>query len=60
MDSTMMKERLRVVWEKRPGVLLNTPTMLVLDAFKGHLTDEVKDELTKANTDLVVIPGGMM
>jgi hypothetical protein len=33
--------------------------MLVLDAFKGHVTDSVKDQLRKMKTDLVVIPGGM-
>jgi hypothetical protein len=33
--------------------------MLVLDAFKGHLTQQVKEEMRKANTDLVMIPGGM-
>jgi len=33
--------------------------MLVLDAFKRHLTQEVKGEMRKVNTDLIVIPGGM-
>ena len=33
--------------------------MLVLDAFKGHLTDSVKNQLRKMKTELVVIPGGM-
>ena len=33
--------------------------MLVLDAFKGHVTDSVKDQLCKMKTELVVIPGGM-
>ncbi|KAJ4439521.1 hypothetical protein ANN_07645 [Periplaneta americana] len=33
--------------------------MLVLDAFKGHLTLEVKKKITALKTDLVVIPGGM-
>jgi hypothetical protein len=31
--------------------------MFVSDTFKGHLTHEVKKEMRKANTDLVVIPG---
>lgn len=59
MDSAMMIEWLRVVWGKRPGAHLKIPAMLVLDAFKGHLTGEVKDALARASTDLVVIPGGM-
>jgi len=33
--------------------------MLVLDAFKGHLTDSVKNQLRKMKTELVVIPSGM-
>jgi len=33
--------------------------MLVLDAFKGHLTDSVKNQLRKMNTELLVIPSGM-
>jgi hypothetical protein len=33
--------------------------MLVLDSFKKHLTQQVKEEMRKANTDLIMIPGGM-
>jgi len=33
--------------------------MLVLDAFKGHVTDSVKDQVHKMKTELIVIPGGM-
>jgi hypothetical protein len=33
--------------------------MLVLDAFKRHLTQEVKGEMRKVHTDLIVISGGM-
>jgi hypothetical protein len=33
--------------------------MLALDSFKGHLTQQVKAEMRKANTDLVMITGGM-
>ena len=40
-------------------VFLNQPSVLVLDAFKGHLTDSVKNQLHKIKTELVVIPGGM-
>ena len=29
--------------------------MLVLDAFKGHLTDSVKKQLRKMNTELVIL-----
>jgi hypothetical protein len=33
--------------------------MLVLDAFKGYLSPEVKSAIHAMNTDLVVTPGGM-
>jgi hypothetical protein len=33
--------------------------MLVLDAFKGHLTPELRSVIHAMNTDLVVIPGGI-
>jgi hypothetical protein len=32
--------------------------MLLLDAFTGHLTPEVKSVIHARNTGLVVIPGG--
>jgi len=50
---------LEIVWGCRPRALLNQPSMLVLDAFKGHLTDSVKNQLRKMKTELVVIQGGM-
>ena len=40
------------VWGRCPGALLNLPSMLCLDASRGHLTDEIKNKL-------VVIPAGM-
>lgn len=54
-----MVDWLSTVWNRRPGALLAKRAMLVLDAFKGHLTPEVKNKLAPQNTDLVVIPGGM-
>jgi len=54
-----MLEWLKLVWGSSPRAFLNQPSMLVLDAFKGHLTDSVKNQLRKMKTELVVIPGGM-
>jgi hypothetical protein len=34
--------------------------MLVLDAFHGHLSEEIKVKLERKDWDLVVIPSGMM
>jgi hypothetical protein len=33
--------------------------MLVLDAYRGHLTESVTKEVKKLNTNLVIILGGM-
>ena len=54
-----MLEWLKIVWSHRPGAFLNQPSVLVLDALKGHVTDSVKDQLCKMKTELLVIPGGM-
>jgi len=59
MTEELMLEWLKIVWSHRPGVFLNQPSMLVLDAFKRHVTDSVKDQLHKTKTELIVILGGM-
>ncbi|KAJ4446805.1 hypothetical protein ANN_13503 [Periplaneta americana] len=59
MTTELMMYWLAMVWNRRPGVLLCKRAMLVLDAFKGHLTLEVKKKITALKTDLVIIPGGM-
>jgi len=38
-----MMEELKIVWDHRPRAFLNQPSLLVLDTFKGHLTDSVKN-----------------
>jgi hypothetical protein len=60
MTSELMKNWIKAVWNRRPGFLLNTHGMLVPDAFNGHLTHEVKGEIRKANSNLVMIPGDIM
>jgi hypothetical protein len=59
MTNELMTDWVKVVWKRRRGTLLDKRGMLVLDSFKGHLTQQVEEEMRKANTDLVVIPGGM-
>uniref|UniRef100_A0A224YXZ2 Pogo ele1 orf1-h 1e-40-j 4 n=1 Tax=Rhipicephalus zambeziensis TaxID=60191 RepID=A0A224YXZ2_9ACAR len=59
MTSAMVEEWLNVVWRRRPGALLCKHSLLVLDSYRGHLTDSVKAALAEMNTDLAVIPGGM-
>lgn len=59
MDEALVPEWIRVVWNRRPGALLRLPSVLVLDAFRGHLTAGAKQELSDVGADLVVISGGM-
>jgi len=56
MTEELMLERLKIVWGRRHR---NQPSMLVLDIFKRHLTDSVKNHLCKMKTELVFIPGRM-
>jgi hypothetical protein len=60
MTNELLKDWLLMVCNRRPGVLLRKWGMLVLDAFKGNLTPEIKATITgrSINTDIVVIPGG--
>ena len=50
MTEKLMLEWLKVVWGRRPRAFLNQPSMLVLDTFKEHLTDSVKNQLHKMKT----------
>ena len=59
MTEVLMLEWLKILWGRRTRAFLNQPSMLVLDAFKGHLTHSVKNQLRKMNTELIDIPGGM-
>ncbi|KAE8751237.1 hypothetical protein FOCC_FOCC002065 [Frankliniella occidentalis] len=58
-NEDITKDWLKTVWARRPGALLNKQSMLVLDSFRGHLTDSVKFQIRELKTDLVIIPGEM-
>jgi hypothetical protein len=45
MKVDLMEYWVKIVWERRPGALSNPPSMLVLDVFRGHLSDELKFKL---------------
>ena len=60
MTHELMLDWLENVWGRRPGALLNLPSMLCLDTFQGHLTDEIKNKIHRLKSELVVIPAGMM
>uniref|UniRef100_A0A671NPD7 HTH CENPB-type domain-containing protein n=1 Tax=Sinocyclocheilus anshuiensis TaxID=1608454 RepID=A0A671NPD7_9TELE len=59
METELVVDWLKVVWGRRSGPLRNKRNMLILDAFRGHLTSPVKEQLRAMNGDLVIIPGGM-
>uniref|UniRef100_A0A672HN09 HTH CENPB-type domain-containing protein n=1 Tax=Salarias fasciatus TaxID=181472 RepID=A0A672HN09_SALFA len=59
METELVVDWLKVVWGRRRGGLRKTRNMLVLDAFRGRLTEPVKKQLHSMNRDLVIIPGGM-
>lgn len=59
MNNELVVDWLKTVWENRTGGLLAKKSLLVLDSFRGHLTDKEKTELCEAHTHLAVIPGGL-
>lgn len=59
LDNELLLEWIKRVWNQQPGALLKHPGMLVMDSFRGHLTDNVKKGLSKIKTQQVIIPGGM-
>jgi hypothetical protein len=60
MTEELTVKWLREVWHRRPGAVLKKRGMLVLDAFKGHLTEKVKTvAFNLLNPHLVIIPRGM-
>uniref|UniRef100_A0A8C4STC8 HTH CENPB-type domain-containing protein n=1 Tax=Erpetoichthys calabaricus TaxID=27687 RepID=A0A8C4STC8_ERPCA len=59
MDNDLVIDWLKCVWQRRLGSLLKMPNMLVMDSFRGHLTEGVKKRLKDGKTDQVIIPGGM-
>jgi hypothetical protein len=60
MMEELMVKWLKEVWHRRLGALLKKRGMLVLDAFKGHLTQKVKTAASNLlNTDLMIIPVAM-
>ena len=54
-----MKTWIDKVWCSRRGGLGRRRSLLVCDAFEAHVTERVKTALTRENTNLAVIPGGL-
>ncbi|CAG8511982.1 5357_t:CDS:2 [Scutellospora calospora] len=47
------------IWNRRASLSINPRSLLVLDAFSGHLTDSVKNRFNEKNTNMAVIPEGL-
>ena len=46
------------VWNQH-NPLGNSRSLLVLDSFKGHLVNSVKNRFVEKQTNIAVIPGGL-
>ena len=58
MDESLILEWINEVWNKRPGALLRSNSLLVWDQFRAHLCDQVKQKLHSIRSHQAVIPGG--
>ena len=59
MTEDLMVDWLRCVWAQRPGAICQLNSLLSLDAFRGHLTDKVKNKFNRIKSQMAVIPGRM-
>uniref|UniRef100_A0A224Z1H5 Pogo transposable element with KRAB domain n=1 Tax=Rhipicephalus zambeziensis TaxID=60191 RepID=A0A224Z1H5_9ACAR len=55
MNSDFFVDWIKTVWEKRSCAMLTRRSMLVLDSFRGHTTEELKDCFSSSGTTLVVV-----
>ena len=55
IDENEMLKWIRNIWIRYTK---KKPSLLFLDSFSAHLTDQVKEAFTQFNTTIVVIPGG--
>ena len=47
MNDALTVDWIKTVWGKRPGALLKKKSLLVLDAFRCHKSENVKEMLKK-------------
>lgn len=59
MTEDLMQDWLEVVWRRRMGPPAKQRGLLILNGFRGHTTDSVKNAMENLNTDMVIIPGGL-
>ncbi|KAK3549935.1 hypothetical protein QTP86_016788 [Hemibagrus guttatus] len=60
VDEEKMREWLREVYVKRPdGFFHASPSLLICDSMRAHLTATVKNRVKQMNSELAIIPGGL-
>ena len=57
MDKSLIVDWITRVWGNQNGALMAEWSMVILDSFREHTTDEVKTTLQHQKTDLIIIPG---
>lgn len=58
-DESIMKDWIRKSFSKRRGSVRRTKSMIVLDAFRCHRTEQIKKMFQNENCVLAMIPGGL-
>jgi hypothetical protein len=59
MNTAMVQDWIKTVWNKRPGALLRRPALLVWDSFSGYLGPNTIKQLSDVKTNVAIIPGGL-
>ena len=59
MNSNEMLFWIENIWKRRAPLSVDPRSLLVLDGFRGHLTDPVKNRFKEKNTNIAIIPGGL-
>ena len=59
MDENGIKLWIENIWNRRPGGIKKQQSLLVWDMFRSHITKNSKDRLSRHNTEIAVIPGGL-
>lgn len=59
VDEEKMNEWLREVYVKRPDAFFHKSPSLLICNMRAHLTDTVKTQVKRTNSELAIIPGGL-
>jgi hypothetical protein len=56
MDTAMVQDWIKTVWNKRLGALLRGPALVVWNSFRGHFGPNTAKQLPDVKTDVAIIP----